>query len=99
MNFACYFCGVLAAIAYSEISAKQFKLHKNKLFQCLWYALIPVGVLWLLSAHPIYQHYYEEQPRFWNSVYAAIQRNNWGLGLCVFVVGMACKVGGKVKAL
>ncbi|XP_039970460.1 nose resistant to fluoxetine protein 6 [Bactrocera tryoni] len=94
MNFACYFCGVLAAIAYSEISEKQFKLHKNKLFQCLWYALIPIGVLWLLSAHPIYQHYYEEQPRFWNSVYAAIQRNNWGLGLGVFVVGMACKVGG-----
>ncbi|XP_067639024.1 nose resistant to fluoxetine protein 6 [Eurosta solidaginis] len=94
MNFACYFCGVLAAIVYDEISSQQYKLYKNKLFQCFWYALIPLGILWLFSSHPIYQNYYDEHSHFWRSIYAALHRNTWGLGLGIFVVGIACKVGG-----
>ncbi|XP_034114966.2 nose resistant to fluoxetine protein 6 [Drosophila albomicans] len=93
MNFGSYFCGVLAAFAYDQVSLKQYKLRERIGFQILWFALIPVGVLWLFTAHPIYQHYYAETPRLWGAIYAGVQRNFWAFGLGIFVVGMAAKVG------
>ncbi|XP_064550714.1 nose resistant to fluoxetine protein 6 [Drosophila montana] len=93
MNFGAYFCGVLAAIAYDQLSLKQYKLRELRSFQVFWFSLFPVGVLWLFTAHPIYQHYYTETPRFWGAIYATVQRNFWAFGLSILVVGMAAKVG------
>ncbi|EDV93412.1 nose resistant to fluoxetine protein 6 [Drosophila grimshawi] len=93
MNFGSYFCGVLAALVYDQLSLKQYKLRELRSFQILWFALIPVGVLWLFTAHPLYQHYYTETPRFWGAIYATVQRNFWSFGLSIFFVGMAAKVG------
>lgn len=95
MNFGAYFCGVLAALVYDQLSLKQYKLRELRSFQVLWFTLIPVGIFWLFTAHPIYQHYYAETPRIWGAIYAAVQRNLWAFGLGIFVVGMAGKVGCK----
>lgn len=95
MNFGSYFCGVLAALVYDQVSQKQYKLRELRSFQILWFTLIPAGVFWLFTAHPIYQHYYAETPRIWGAIYAAVQRNLWAFGLGIFVVGMAGKVGCK----
>lgn len=97
MNFGSYFCGVLAAIAYDQLSVRQYKLRELRSFQFMWFTLIPIGVLWLFTAHPIYQHYYAETPRLWGALYATVQRNLWGFGLGIFVVGMAAKVGCKYR--
>jgi len=95
MNFGCYFAGVLAALIYDHLVNQHFKLHKSIWFQILWYSLIPAGVLWIFSIHPIYQDYFDEIPTVVSCVYAAIQRNAWGIGLGIFIIGMACKVGCK----
>ncbi|XP_030374263.1 nose resistant to fluoxetine protein 6 [Scaptodrosophila lebanonensis] len=93
MNFGAYFFGVLAALVYDQLALKQYKLRELLSFQVTWFALIPVGILWLFSAHPIYQHYYSDLPLLWASIYAALQRNLWAFGLGIFIVGMAAKVG------
>jgi len=95
MNFGCYFCGVLAALVYDQLSLKQYKLRELKSFQLLWFTLIPVGILWMFSAHPIFQHYYVAPSAIWGALYAGLQRNIWGFGLGIFIVGMASKVGCK----
>ncbi|XP_017848900.1 nose resistant to fluoxetine protein 6 isoform X2 [Drosophila busckii] len=93
MNFGAYFYGVLAALIYNQITMKQYKLHNLYSFQVLWFALIPAGVIWLFTAHPIYQHYFTNIPIIWGAIYAGAQRNLWAFGLAIFVVGMAGKVG------
>ncbi|XP_017054397.1 nose resistant to fluoxetine protein 6 [Drosophila ficusphila] len=93
MNFGCYFCGVLAALANDQLSLKQYKLRELKSFQLLWFTLIPVGIMWLFSAHPIFQHYYVSPSAIWGALYAGLQRNIWAFGLGIFIVGMASKVG------
>ncbi|KAM8704392.1 hypothetical protein ACLKA7_008922 [Drosophila subpalustris] len=97
MNFGSYFCGVLAALAYDQVSLKQYKLRDRIGFQILWFTLIPTGVLWLFSAHPIYQHYYAETPRIWGAIYAGLQRNLWAFGLGIFILGLAAKVGWVIR--
>jgi len=97
MNFGCYFCGVLAALIYDQLSLKQYKLRELKSFQLLWFTLIPVGILWMFSAHPIFQHYYVAPSAIWGALYAGLQRNIWGFGLGIFIVGMASKVGCKYR--
>ncbi|SPP83614.1 nose resistant to fluoxetine protein 6 [Drosophila guanche] len=92
MNFGCYFCGVLAALAYDQLALQQYKLRELRSFQLLWFALIPVGILWLFSAHPIFQHY-AAPSAIWGAIYAGLQRNLWAFGLSIFIVGMAGKVG------
>ncbi|XP_026851175.1 nose resistant to fluoxetine protein 6 isoform X3 [Drosophila persimilis] len=93
MNFGCYFCGVLAALVYDQLALKQYKLRELRSFQLLWFALIPVGILWLFTAHPIFQHYYVAPSAIWGAIYAGLQRNLWAFGLSIFIVGMAGKVG------
>jgi len=93
MNFACYFCGIIAALLYDHLSTKQFQLHKYKTFQIIWYSMLPLGVLWIFSSHPMLQHYSQEQSLVWNSIYAMIHRNTWAFGLGIVVLGMTCKVG------
>jgi len=97
MNFGSYFCGVLAALVYDQLALKQYKLRELKSFQLLWFTLIPVGILWLFSAHPIFQHYYVTPSAIWGALYAGLQRNIWGFGLGIFIVGMASKVGCKYQ--
>ena len=97
MNFACYFCGVLAALFYDYVSTNQLKLHQNKLFQAFFYSLIPTAILWMLSSHTFLQQYHVEDMRLWNCLYAAIQRNFWGLGLAIFIIGMSAKCGCKYE--
>ncbi|XP_023303317.2 nose resistant to fluoxetine protein 6 [Lucilia cuprina] len=93
MNFACYFCGVLAALIYDHVSTKQIKLRQNKWFHAFFYSLIVTGILWMFTGHTFLQQYHDEDMRLWNSLYAAIQRNVWGMGLGVFIVGMSSKCG------
>lgn len=95
MNFACYFCGVLAALAYDYVSTKQIKLRQNKLFHVYFYSLIPTGILWMFSGHTFLQQYHDKDMRLWNSLYAAVQRNVWGIGLGIFIIGMTSKCGCK----
>ncbi|XP_068152945.1 nose resistant to fluoxetine protein 6 [Drosophila tropicalis] len=93
MNFGAYFCGVLAALVYDELSSRQYKLRELRSFQIFWFSLIPVGILWLFSAHPIFQHYYVAPSAIWGAIYAGVQRNLWAFGLGIFIIGMASKVG------
>uniref|UniRef100_A0A1I8MIA6 Acyltransferase 3 domain-containing protein n=1 Tax=Musca domestica TaxID=7370 RepID=A0A1I8MIA6_MUSDO len=94
MNFACYFFGVMSALLYDYVSSKSIGIAKNTWVHIAFYALIPIGVLWLFSGHTFAQEYFDEEGRhFWASVYATVQRSAWGFGLGAFIVGMAAKCG------
>lgn len=96
MNFACYFFGVMSALLYDYVSSKSICIAKNTWVHIAFYALIPIGVLWLFSGHTFAQEYFDEEGRhFWASVYATVQRSAWGFGLGAFIVGMAAKCGCK----
>ncbi|XP_073819270.1 nose resistant to fluoxetine protein 6 [Musca autumnalis] len=91
MNFACYFFGVLSALLYDYVSSNRIKIRENIWLHTTFYALIPIGVLWLFSGHEFVQEYNEDMRMC--SVYAAVQRNMWGFGLGAFIVGMSAKCG------
>lgn len=96
MNFGCYFFGVLAALLYDHISSNQLKISQNKLFHTFFYILIPVGILWLFSGHTFFQSYYDKNTSLWtNSIFAAIHRNVFGLGLGLLIIGMSANCGCK----
>lgn len=80
MNFGSYFCGVLAALVYDQLALKQYKLRELKSFQLLWFTLIPVGILWLFSAHPIFQHYYVTPSAIWEHYMPACSETSGASG-------------------
>lgn len=95
MNFGCYFFGVIAALVYNELTVRQIKLRKYKAFQAFWFALIPIGIGVLFSSDPVLQFHEHKPAQIWISVFAALQRNIWGLGLSILIIGLTAKVGCK----
>lgn len=98
MNFGSYFFGVLLGIFYENNDITKVNLKTYVTFQIFWWLLVPFGIVWMLLAHPFLQSY-QTQNTLLMSIFAALQRNVWGLGLAVFIIGLTSKVGCRQKIL
>lgn len=61
----------------------------------LWYSIVPVCILTLLSGYIFYANNYEK-PALWIAIYSVFIRSMWGLAISILVTGIALGTGCKL---
>lgn len=72
-NMGTYLAGMIAGLLYLKLKARQPNITETKAFKYTWYAIVPVGILLMLSAYWFYACELQK-PQFWIAVYAAVMK-------------------------
>ncbi|XP_029725442.2 nose resistant to fluoxetine protein 6-like [Aedes albopictus] len=97
-NYGSYLAGLIAGLTYHKLKRSEFNIRRHKPFLLLWYCVLPLAILLLLSAFMFYEYDFEK-PAVWIALYSALSKNLWGLIFGVLFVGLAFGVGWFLKRL
>ncbi|XP_001661710.2 nose resistant to fluoxetine protein 6 [Aedes aegypti] len=97
-NYGSYLAGLIAGLTYHKLKRSEFNIRQHKPFLFLWYCVLPLAVMLLLSAYVFYEYDFEK-PAVWIALYSALSKNLWGLIFGVLFVGLAFGVGWFLKRL
>lgn len=95
-NASSYLSGLAAGLIYFNLKNRKIELNNYRWFVSLWYLVVPIGILVLLSASIFYAYEFKK-PAIWILVYTLVHRNSWGVISGIFLIGMALKVDSELK--
>lgn len=88
----------LSKVSFIEkCNIKHSNIFRFQKFIMLWYLILPLGVLNLLSASIFYHN--DFKPNWWTALIGSFLRHSWGLLGLIFFIGICNGVGFLVKRI
>ncbi len=91
-NFSSFLCGMIGGIVYKKHENNYKTFSKRAILVILWYAMIPIATVLLLSAFIFYEYDFTK-PAIWIAIYAAQLKSLWGFLVASLITGMAFGFG------
>ncbi|EAT36801.1 AAEL011139-PA, partial [Aedes aegypti] len=96
-NMGCYLGGIMLGMIYYKQRTNHHEGNRSWYLKVLWYLVVPVGFLCLMS-NSIFYKYNFEKPAIWMAVFYPVMKHMWILLGAIMIYGIIYEYSKPIKA-